>query len=897
MKKFFIILIIVLFTLGAGYFAYQKWWGGDGNSEWDFVPENASLVVKAKLMDDLKLIKNSNIWKSLKNTSGISSLEGKLNFLDTINGENGFSTLFENTPILISLHKTSKTDFDFLFILEIQNLSQNAFTGGILGKLRKLGYKFKTRKYKGFKISDVSKNGQTFSFIFHKNYLLASFTPYLVEDAVRSASQKKQVDLEDIFLDASLRRNSTNQLPFYINYKQFSGLMSGFITKKARFPLKNGIYETKIDSTYIGFTGFSYANEGWITAHSSQPSSFEMAEITPENTALLYHITSSNLKEWHQKQAHFFQREEPDIITFSDFLNTKYNIKADEVLDLLDNEVGLAFLESPRSNESKKLLLMETKDVQRALGYFKKISEQVNKSNGTPEYTEAYSENEIRFFPVSEFPSMLFGEKAKGFEQCFYINYRDFLIFSNDLPELKRLITTILSEETWGKSLTTNKFLKKTNQSANLSVFINVPRAWSLLQKNIAPEWDTHIKSNGSAYKSIEYAAFQFSHVDGKYYSNFTFSQPQEISESLKKRSNEGIIFEEKLITKPFLVRSHAHRFFDVIVQDSSFTMHFMDRFGNQLWEQNLEEPIQGNVFSIDYYKNGKIQYAFASSSHIHVMDRNGEYISGYPKSLPKNEKISYFNVIDYDLSKNYRFGITDEKGNVFLTNKEAEVLAGWSPLKFSREAIAPLRHERIGRKDVMISIQKNGTINLMARKGTRMSGFPFSINKNISPNYFFKPSNTLANSSITVISEDGELIEVSLTGKIINKNQLIKTSQDTFFEIIPDRQERNFVIVRKENNTYDILDDSGNLMFTKDKLSETGVITQYYQFGAGKNLILFNDTKVNSLYVYDLSGRGIAPNGNLKSANEVGVTYSSNRQLTIYATASEMFDSYHLSY
>lgn len=891
------IILAILLLGGAGYFTYDKWVKDADLSAWSFVPSAAAIVLEAEVLEDYQTLQEYQIWKTLEGTSGFTSISDGLTFMDSINGDGGFSANFRNLPSLISLHKISNTNFDFLFVLDIQNLAQNTFISATVGQLKAKGFRFKTRNYNGFKISEIGKDGNVFTYIFYKNFFLASFTPYLVEDAIRTISDDDTPSFKQAF--NQLNPVSLDGLAtMYINYNQAGNILKALTGNDTNFPLHSGMYSIELDSGYFGASGFSYAKDGWLSTHTEQASSFEMAEIIPSNTAFLHHITSSDFSKWKEKQMAFIKRTDKKASSHQDSLKKAFDFSADQVLDLVDSEIGLATLESVRASEKQKLFILKVKDIGDALTFFEQVTERIAYSRGDSVYSESYSDSEIRFLPIQNFPMTVLGKIAAGFPQCFYMSYRNYLIFSNDLNELKNLVASIQNEDTWGKSLNINRFLDRTNNAANVNLFVNIPRAWSNILPEINAEWQDHFRSNSEAYKSIDFAAFQYSYLDGKYFTNFTFTQPERRSRNIPKtNADNGVRFASNIVTKPFLVRTHSYLDFDMIIQDSTNTVYYLDKDQNAKWTEGLNEPIISEIYSVDYYKNGKIQYAFATKKQIHIIDKTGAYLPDFPKALPKNIQISYFNVVDYDLSRSYRFGITDSEGNVYLSDKDLKILDGWNPRPFERKALQPVQHARLGRKDVMISIQENGVINLLNRRGDNMPGFPFDMKKSVDKNYFLKSSNSLSNSSISVISTSGELVEISLEGNTIRRDQLIKTTSDATFQLIPDRGNDSFIIVRKEANSYEVLDDTGNLLFKKNYLSTEPILIQYYQFGGGKDLVLFTDTASKSLYIYDKSGNLITGNP-LNSSHEVSLLYSSARkELQVYTTWEANLELYLFSY
>ncbi len=889
MKKL-LIIIAVLLLIGAGYFTYDRWVKHSDLVAWNFVPSDAAIVFELDLIEDVENLRSNVAWKNLGETEAIEGLGKTLSFLDSINGDGGFSAIFKKMPALISLHKVSSSSMDFLLISEIQNISQNTFISTAIDRLKKSGYKFKTRTYSGFKISEIGEGEDTFTYIFYKNFFLSSFTPYLVEDAIRTIEDPELKSFSESY-------PLSNAGSIHVNFKEMGNLVGALTKTRVELPLSSGSYQLGLDSTIINISGISQVSDDWVSTHTEPPGKFEMTEVIPSNTSLLYHITSADMSQWKTSQTTYLAKE-PGTLRFRDSLKTTLDFDVEQIYDLIDEEIGFATLESGRPDEVSQLLILKVKNIGEALSYFSQLTERIAYARGDTVYTESYSENEIRFLPIDNFPGAVLGEMAKGFERCFYINSRNYLIFSNNLQELKSLVGSIQGEDTWGKSIPMNEFLTNTNAESNVSLIVNLPRFWPNLISKMKPDWSSHLLANQHSYKKTELVAFQNSYLEEEYFTNVTVSQSVQRAPSIAKTSPDNAIALTNIITtKPFLIRTHAHNYFDILLQDSAFNLYYFDRTLSSLWVEQLEERITSEIHALDYYRNGKIQYAFSTTSKVHIIDRTGSYIPGYPKTLPNSAKISHFSLIDYDRSRNYRFGITDVDGKVYLTDKDLKILEGWDPIPYQRPAVQPLRHSRIGGRDVMISIQENGIINMTNRRGQKLNGFPFDLQAPLGDNYFLNASNSLGRSSLTTISNQGELVEINLEGIVINRDQLIKSSPETNFQLVTDRGGKSFIIVRKEGNTFEILDATGNLLFSKNYLSQGEILIQYYQLGAGKDLIVLTDSAFETLYIYDKSGNLVTGNP-IKSSNEVSIVYSSSKkELQVYTTSGFDLEFYQFNY
>ena len=140
---------------------------------------------------------------------------------------------------------------------------------------------------------------------------------------------------------------------------------------------------------------------------------------------------------------------------------------------------------------------------------------------------------------------------------------------------------------------------------------------------------------------------------------------------------------------QPFVVRSHVDKSLEVLVQDSLNQIHLVSSNGSVLWSMQMDGPLIGELFQVDYYKNGKLQYLFATEGKLHIIDRLGNYVPPFPVTTQAND-IEYLSLVDYDHSRNYRFLITDASGKIWMYDKQGTNLEGWMPKAFAIRCCRP---------------------------------------------------------------------------------------------------------------------------------------------------------------------------------------------------------------
>jgi hypothetical protein len=864
--KKFLIATSILLLCAAGYFAYDTWVKDSNITNWSFVPENALFVYETNTpFATLEEVKKTAVWKNLYSVPLFSSIESKLQILDTLSGEGGFSNIYKNSSTLISLHPVSSDDFDFLFTVEIDKLSKHSFVSRTLDNLKNKGYSQKTHEYLDFTITEIASpsNQKVLTYIFFKNYFIASFSSYLVEDAVRTVSQAEHLSFLEAYPELiNVTKLEMDQGNVYFNFNKYTSLISGVSNVQFNSNLaKSAFLDLQVSDQAINLSGFTFVNDAkdYLSIFQQNPgSTFDIAEIIPMETSWAYHFNLSDPKEFAIKLNNYLASNDDVVIKKRAEVLKEFDFNINHTFDLIDGEIAIVNLEPIRQGNNDQFLFLEIKDMDEALRYFNSLGERVAQSTNDTAYVETFGNYEIRKLPVDDYPYALLGKIADVFENTFYLQYRNYLVFSNNLLQLKNLTIAIENEDTWTKSLKVKKMLDQSNQSANLSLFINTPRAWNAATSHLKASWQPFVQQNNFALRNLEFIALQFSAVDTKFYTSFTAYQSYTPS---GKTPNEievakSVTFTDAVITKPYMITNHETKSKEIVLQDSGLQVHQIDADFNTIWSKNIGDRIVSDIQQIDYYKNGRLQIIFASKRQIHIIDRTGEYVAGFPKNIPGDRDLAFISVIDYDNSKNYRYAIANTQGNVYLTDKDVKPLDGWAPKKFDSPLTQAPKHHRIGKRDVIAVVQTNGKVHLLERRGFEMKNFPIDLKSNLEGGFFIRETNDLKSSSIHIITPTGELVEFSLEGKTINRKQIYKSDAETKFKILDDVSEESFLIVRSTGRKYEILNESTEVLFEKDYFTDAALILQYYKLGGGNNYVAFIDPSSKYLYLYNLTGK-----------------------------------------
>ena len=904
MKKILFIILIIVLAAG-GYYAYQYWQDNRSINAWSLVPEDAYFVYEVEnafsLAQKLDGVKTGFALKALP---AFSRANDYLLSLDSLSGKNGsFSALFEDNPLLISGHAVSSDKLDFLFVIEVQHIRQHTLITTLANDL-KGKFTNNTRTYLGNTISEIADKETLFTYIYYKNFIVGSFTPYLVEDAIRTFSDDERRSFVEahrpLFQLAKLSQDDGN---LYINTTALGGLTETFADNvKKDFKFLNTLSDhTFLDLQFtedlIVFNGFSINDlqgPNLLDAFDDNPGvPFSLHDMIPNNTAWLLHASFSEPSKWTSKWATKWPEQVAASTDYVKFLNDEYDINLKSFHSWLGNEIALIEVENANPQLQSLLAIVDARDVGEAYKQLNVISERMAQNDNDSVYLEPYGEQSIRQLKIEELPQLLFGPIFSGFESTFYLPYDGRIVMANNDQVLKQLIDDIENENTWGKSIRTRQFFDVLNKEANLNIIVDINRSWKNITGHLRTDWAAVAEENAAVMRSFEMAAAQFSNIDNKYYTNVALYQPG--AYDVRKGATDynierSITFPHQIVTRPYFSRSHVDRSIEFAMQDSAGNFYHLDKNLEVLWSDSLSGQINSELYQIDYFLNKKLQFAFATPDRLLGIDRTGESLPDYPIRNPASDPIAFFSVIDYDNSKNYRLITASTKGDVHLMDKSGKRLDGWNPLRLGGALGVSPFHLRISGRDLILAPQQNGVINVLNRRGSSYNGFPLDLKSAISTGFYINKGSSFGNSSLTTINEQGEIVSFNLEGAITRREQLYKPKPASRFAIVEDALGNGYVIGRKDDTRVGVLDQSGNILFEKDYLSTGDIDFQYYNFGAGIEVIVLIDKDQQYAYLYDRKGVLIHFKP-LETAFPIGLIYSEvNKEFNIFKVFENEF-------
>lgn len=905
MKRIAITVTILLVLVATGYLAFDKWYKNDIGTLWDNVPDNAVLVFESDhVVESWNQLMASPLWKSLKQINSFIETEQNIKLLDSIGGNSGgISRLLEENS-LISLHVTGKNSFDFTFFFDLSTPSSQGAASSLLEHYKeKSGVKYSERIYQAFKISELSSGTTSFTYLIHNNILIGSFTSYLVEDVVRLINNDFKTSFNrtnsKLF---NLPKLSNDEGNIYLNVEETSLWLSTFLTAENRADTREvkdlgssmflDVDQSDNRILFNGFTTYSKDTDFLSTFTGQKPVNADVKHYVPNRASVLYQFGFSEPVKWEKGLIHYWETHSPQFYSGRKDFQKKYNINLSEIYQWMGTNLNLVTLEPMDFSANEKLIFVHSADVNEALKYLNKFSESLAKAHGDSVYMENFAEYELKELKVSDFPKFAFGPLFDGYRECYFTVIGSYVVLATSMQTLKSLVEDIESENTWGRSVAFNNFLEGTLEETNVSMIFNTRRIWEyLLESQLNAKWKEIAKQNEYPFKSFNLGAVQFSRLDENFYTSIALQHEEqpELKTKTMYDALKSTSLNNKIITKPYVVRNHVDNSLEVAVQDSAYNFVLIGADGNVLWRDSLGESITSDIEQIDYYKNGKLQYFFSTKSGIHIIDRLGNYIEGFPVKL-ENTVIKYASVVDYDKSKRYRFLLADERGNLYLYNKQGVSLEGWGPRELTGKPASKPFHIRVRGRDCIVTVQQDGIVNVMNRRGEMMPGFPLNLDARINTMPLVNIGSDFDKTIFTLVSKEGRLIKFNLKGIVISTEQLYKPTKETTFKLVPDALGKTYIIARQDMARLVLLTPEHNEILAKDYLSSDHLYVQYYDLGSDHKIYAITDKTQDFTYLYDRNGKLISSQP-FTSEQEIALMYfNSTGKYQIYVVAGDTF-------
>lgn len=855
---------------------------------WNLMPNNPILILESlQVLGFYQDLEKQTLWENLKNTAYFGETNDKVNFLKQVfETEKGFLEFFKDKKFTASLHLVSKEDVGFLFFIPLKKSTDKDFFNQLLTKFQKdKNFYFQKRTLQGVLIQEITNTNATESFflINHQNFAIGTYSPILIEDVARKIAQsenafafKQQKKVDRLMQVADEKKGKLN---IYVNIPQLTEFLkitakedlASFIKPLALFS-ENIFLKTVKATGFEDFEGESFATEKdsslFLNIFKGQKTqNFSLKNFVPANTAILYHFAFENTNRFVQSLKTYYQKDKSPFLERQSAFEKEQNIQLNDFYKNLEKEIAFCILESNDPSNANKLLFLKSNLLPVSLSFLQKISNQVATKQQIAPQSQKYGTHLIHEIKISEFPALLLGDLVEGFERCYFTGIGQSIVLANDIRLLENLIDDIKANRVLAQVGASQDLLKLFNPQANFNFIIQTAKVWNIFYENASPSWKKIIADYESAFKNIACLGFQFSQKDNRFFTKFAFNIG---TSTILNRENIPVGYQaltqatlkQNVFSPPFLVRNHEDNSQETLVQDGINYLYLLSQEGKMLWNRKMDSPIRSEPIQIDIYDNERLQYALLTNNRIHLIDRLGRNVPRFPLYVVDGDsaKLNSLAVLDFDKDKNYHFLVSTERGKLYMLDKQRKFVKGWRPKTLRYRLATPAQFTKVAGKDYIILAQADGVIHALDKEGNEHSGFPITLNSDVSQPLWIDEGLDASATFLTCFTDNGELIKFNLIGEKIKEEQLYRPSGDAKFSICADKKNKDWILAVTDRDFVGVFNKSGQrIMEQKFDSKNDDWIVQYFNLDSDTKIIAITDKSASKTYLFDLKGRELA--------------------------------------
>jgi hypothetical protein len=225
---------------------------------------------------------------------------------------------------------------------------------------------------------------------------------------------------------------------------------------------------------------------------------------------------------------------------------------------------------------------------------------------------------------------------------------------------------------------------------------------------------------------------------------------------------------------QPALFKNHNTGENEILIQDDGQQLYLVSAKGEVLWKKKLEGEIISDIHVIDAFRNNKFQALFNTANAIHLVDRNGNEVDGFPKKLKAGTNCA-LSVFDYEGSRDYRIILPCSDRQIYNFGVDGKEPVTFVKPRTETEVVLPVQYVKIGGSEYLVTIDIEGKIYTFNRRGQPKGTLKNKAIAGCNSFYADAGANSAASSIFYADESNGLLNKISFT----DKKEIFKLGQD----------------------------------------------------------------------------------------------------------------------
>ncbi len=737
--SFYIFIAFALALAVWGYFRLKE------NKEpaitaTEHIPSDAHIVFKTNSVTDFinQFTRQNLIWNSLKKDSMLAISSSSIHFLDSIiKIDADVASVFNNNSFYACFFENVKQT-NYLFVLKAKEKSNNdLFKTFFEERFKRIAITDNSTSY------EIKHKKNTWYVSYYNGLLFLSDIKSLIQKAIQLPTNQSIANNENY--KKLIESNGAQNELFYVNKNNHS-LFSAL-------PLLNeAIYHSTIKPNEITLNGYAINNNNSQLFQNQKATVIDAFRNLPAQPSTIMGIAVSNPLLYEECFLKNLNQQEQNSI------NQSWNVLADsasypikkEFLENINEQIVSCYYE----NNSQLLCItaIKIKDEELMESLLKLANDSV------------YKQNEQTIFHIAPQHQLSFSFIQSSQKNVYALISDNLLVLANNKQVINFYQESILAKNIINKDIDMMTYVEDNFSEACHILHFNNCSKLSTQSANYFILNPNSVFTKQQAIQKVSYTAKQqASHWQLRV--NALQIQKTNLETIHAQNNLWEFQADSSIITEPYLFTNHITNEKEICFQTNDKELHLLNAIGNVIWKKKINETIQSTIYAVDIFKNGKFQLLFNTENYLHLVDRNGNYVQGYPIKLPA-KVTSNITLFDYDNNKDYRILIACSDNRIYNYSIYGIKTEGFVPFKTTHQVELPIKYIKVGLSDYLITIDAEGKIYAFSRKGEGRIALTNRTTTQLQ-NFDIVAGSSLSNTKLIYIDDKDKLLnKISLTDK-----------------------------------------------------------------------------------------------------------------------------------
>lgn len=555
--------VIVLGILGAiGWFGFN-WYRTQQQTlpedAFSLIPNDAVyFIATADPFNSWKEISSSGAWTHLQRNPHFAELTASVNSLDSLVRDNDFLfKILASRAAVVSAHMISTKDYDFLFLVDLQDVSGIKFLNEYLSTFSLEGYTVSKEKHGEDDViilHDIEKNTDLFLSL-PGAHLVASYNKKILTSALDARKNNSGLPAEKFEETGKGLEVGIAQL--YLNYDHLPQFLTSYTTGTNEYVKRfsEALHTTSLSLTmgdeHIKATGFTSVNDSvdsylkTLVISGKGPSEF--LEVSPQRTAFCLGLGFTKFSDFF---LNFEKNIQQDVTEYKEYRDNLQQVEnylkisvQKNIIDWIGDEVALLELQSSgKGLNNETAVILKADNIEIAKENLEHIQKQVKKRTPVKFKEVEYRGHTINYLGMKSFFKLILGKFFARYDKPYYTIINNFVIFSNHPQTLESMIDDYLDKNTLQRSEEFRTFKKSFDDESSVFIYLNTPVLFNTMKKLADAPTQISMEENKEYIVCFRQIGFQLVPDQNRFKTFFAeqFLAPEPAIESITEEDAES---------------------------------------------------------------------------------------------------------------------------------------------------------------------------------------------------------------------------------------------------------------------------------------------------------------------------------------------------------------------